>query len=299
MKPLQSKFKLDIKNIESVLARIEMGELLGRLGTLPPENLPGSTAAMKRVIARTVEVTAEYEISNSSSGYAKLATMLRTDPSTGQNVGNYEALTVLSFNYDTVLEYHLEQAGVPWTYGFSGTSTNQLLVLKLHGSINWAQCTKCKNVYSVSLTSPLLIKRPIPDSRLLIEFSGGLQTFSCCGEVISPAILAPTWDKSVERDRLKGIWKLAADRLSQVEQLVLCGYSLPDSDSFFDSLISVGTHGEHEIEGLHIFDREPEAVATRIRSRIKGDSTPEPSTHKLVFEASETTAQLRGILYPS
>lgn len=43
----------------------------------------------------------------------------------------------LTFNYDTLLEESLTAQQKPWHYGFKKENGNGVLVLKMHGSINW------------------------------------------------------------------------------------------------------------------------------------------------------------------
>jgi len=46
--------------------------------------------------------------------------------------------TVVTFNYDTLVEHCLSQAKKPWRYGFQGENGQGTPILKMHGSINWA-----------------------------------------------------------------------------------------------------------------------------------------------------------------
>ena len=59
--------------------------------------------------------------------------------------------TILSFNYDLIVEEALKSLGVSFNYGFSDSAvdmngsghdqTSELLLLKLHGSVNWSICS--------------------------------------------------------------------------------------------------------------------------------------------------------------
>ncbi len=46
--------------------------------------------------------------------------------------------TVVTFNYDTLVEQSLSQAKKPWQYGFPLENGEGIQVLKMHGSMNWA-----------------------------------------------------------------------------------------------------------------------------------------------------------------
>jgi hypothetical protein len=58
--------------------------------------------------------------------------------------------TLITFNYDLVLEDALKRLGTPWDYGFESTqpALGSVPILKLHGSINWSS-SKVYDTYSV------------------------------------------------------------------------------------------------------------------------------------------------------
>lgn len=45
---------------------------------------------------------------------------------------------IVTFNYDTLVEHAMSQADKPWQYGFKTENGQGTMVLKMHGSINWA-----------------------------------------------------------------------------------------------------------------------------------------------------------------
>ncbi|MEJ2703208.1 MAG: SIR2 family protein [Sedimentisphaerales bacterium] len=46
--------------------------------------------------------------------------------------------TIVTFNYDTLIEQSISQAKRPWQYGFNREEGKGIPILKMHGSINWA-----------------------------------------------------------------------------------------------------------------------------------------------------------------
>jgi len=46
--------------------------------------------------------------------------------------------TIITFNYDTLIEQSMSQAQKPWQYRFKAENDNGTPILKMHGSINWA-----------------------------------------------------------------------------------------------------------------------------------------------------------------
>lgn len=64
--------------------------------------------------------------------------------------------TVLTFNYDTLLECALTVCGTTWSHGFDAETPGQVTVLKLHGSIDWFLVPRenqhgCKMLFEVKL----------------------------------------------------------------------------------------------------------------------------------------------------
>lgn len=46
--------------------------------------------------------------------------------------------TIITFNYDTLIERSISKAKKPWQYGFKLENRDGTRILKMHGSINWA-----------------------------------------------------------------------------------------------------------------------------------------------------------------
>ena len=53
----------------------------------------------------------------------------------GDQIANDD--TVLTFNYDTLVETALSKRGQPWNYGLNDRTNGGVTVLKMHGSIDW------------------------------------------------------------------------------------------------------------------------------------------------------------------
>ena len=129
--------------------------------------------------------------------------------------------TIISFNYDLVVERALLSRGVgsnlfgPWLYGLEGAPAGFDLptVLKLHGSQNWQ----------------------IEDENIEVRTKewAGLSSPGYRGDVgvgtVFPIFL-PFWDKRIERDPWLKFWTLAFARLATAESVVVWGYSLPTTD---------------------------------------------------------------------
>jgi hypothetical protein len=130
--------------------------------------------------------------------------------------------TIITFNYDLVAERALKalhSSKVPfggWLYGFGSRPSRAKSIptlFKLHGSVNWmtgggtaAFEVRQKAWHDFDKKPGYRAKGP------------------------SFPILLPFWDKKVEEEPWATIWKSAADQLTETENLLICGYSLPLTD---------------------------------------------------------------------
>ena len=75
-------------------------------------------------------------------------------------------------------------------------------------------------------------------------------------------LIPPTWSKVEHQRQLSSVWRRAAYELNQAERIVVCGYSLPGSDSFFRDLVAISGSDAHRLRNFYVFD--PDAnVRTR------------------------------------
>ncbi|MFW6060529.1 MAG: hypothetical protein ACODAQ_10125 [Phycisphaeraceae bacterium] len=73
----------------------------------------------------------------------------------------------------------------------------------------------------------------------------------------SPLIVPPTWNKGEYHRELESVWRKAATHLSEAENIIIIGYSAPESDHFFHSLFSLGTMSDAILDRFWILDRKP------------------------------------------
>jgi hypothetical protein len=144
---------------------------------------------------------------------AAIAGMLTTPSKNGRN-------TVITFNYDTVLEEGLEMLGVPVNYNVSVSSRQGALrILKLHGSVNW-------------------INSGFSESSLdTIKEVGRYADVLAAGE--RAMLLPPTWRKQFGGG-LSRIWDASVNAISEATRLIVIGFSLPATDSHFKYLLAAG-----------------------------------------------------------
>jgi hypothetical protein len=138
--------------------------------------------------------------------------------------------TIITFNYDLVVEESLRLIDVPFSYtlpsevaiddtarstGITG-ETDALRLLKLHGSVNWGY----------------------PDTR-----DEGLTIFGDYASARRGAkylqIVPPTWKKNFGAE-LSKVWEMAVAALRDATRIVMIGFSIPEGDAHFKYLLAAG-----------------------------------------------------------
>jgi len=250
-----AKSQLELRNIESVFAAFEMAALFGKLGELPEDKIPALVPALKKVILETIEVTQDFR--NDAQGrilpsveYHLFANLVAQLATAGHDV------TVLTFNYDIGLDFALQKEPLVYASGLGEDPENvHVELLKLHGSVNWAQCNKCKKVMIKELGNATsgVIERNGDIARL--RPSRVIGSIHCQGaEREQPFIVPPTWNKSEHYAAISPVWRRAAERLGQAENIFVIGYSLPQTDQFFRYLYALGTMGPSRIQRFYVFN---------------------------------------------
>lgn len=149
-----------------------------------------------------------------------------------------EGDVVISFNYDLLVDdsaretklmndsnylvdFSLSYQNGDWVPIRSNGSSFELL--KLHGSLNWIKCSNC---------SRLFIFNPSDDIFEQLDFRL-LRQLNCphCHELgLKRMIIPPMQGKEYDQPPFSSIWKYAAEKIQNIERVVLLGYSLPFTD---------------------------------------------------------------------
>lgn len=151
--------------------------------------------------------------------------------------------TIVTFNYDTVIEESLPEEGPYWDprdgYGFEASGVtltwakrwridrnrvkgesrkSEFRLLKLHGSLNWI-------LYK---TNKVRLK-PRP---YVVRARKGKPVHDKC------SILPPGWHKRIDRNPYRQLWRRARLDLEKCSRLAIIGYSLPDTDLIARALLA-------------------------------------------------------------
>lgn len=280
---VHSKSELDLDNIESVFAAFEMGRLINRLPGTPGKDIASLLAAIRRLISKTLEKTITFPVRDgqihpnpSYDSFARLINSLN-------NAVRQNRCSIITLNYDLALDYALHFHKHPADYCFSKVTRPgfKIPVMKLHGSLNWARCSKCGEIVPWDIDA-FLQKFPVPFLEksefvsLDLPFRLSSSGLKHCGEDVEPdpVIVPPTWNKTGYHRGLSKVWSRAAWELSDAENIFVSGYSLTESDVFFRYLFALGSVGKTRIKRFWVFDPDEETVRPRfeklIGSAIKG-----------------------------
>ena len=148
--------------------------------------------------------------------------------------------SIISFNWDTIVDFTLQRAGLPIYVGYLDLMTKEPLrvrdysdrpvLLKLHGSLNWIVCrdSQC-SLYS---KPRLAVKR-----KTLQRFLAMYKCPRCDNERGEPFIVPPTSQKFISRGTvLHKLWLIARNKLPLCRRLIFVGYSFPATDFYSEWL---------------------------------------------------------------
>jgi hypothetical protein len=145
----------------------------------------------------------------------------------------------ISLNYDILIDNALERQAITPAYGvppecYATQPDDPCLpeeegpfqaclspgLYKLHGSLNWLYCPVCRR----------LTVTPREKSVCRLVTSPASCRCTGCSSGTVPIIVPPTYYKVLSNPYLAQQWLLAEKALRQADQVVFCGYSMPDAD---------------------------------------------------------------------
>jgi len=160
---------------------------------------------------------------------------------------------VITTNYDTCIEQHLfaRKNNIVhkfFDFGFSWLDTETirrvvrprphqpwLRWFKLHGSLNWARCPSCEQIYIN------------PNGKIAHQLFRTVtvdQNTCHCGDTtrLELQLVAPSMYRSVRDVNLLEVWKNAMQLLVETDEWFFIGYSLPSEDIAIRSMIVRAFH---------------------------------------------------------
>jgi len=261
LQAVYAKSVLDLRNLESVFAAFEMAELFGRLGELEAAQVAALPVALRILILETLEWTVRFPTAQPGGNYHASG---RDYGSAGdyrafaehiQQIRDRHSCTVMTFNYDIALDLALKLFGANPNYCLSGMAdigNQQVPLLKLHGSLNWARCKECGDIQAIDVDSGK-VEYPSGEIRHL-RFGEKCKELVHCGLPRQIAIVPPTWSKAQHHKQFADLWHTAAVKLAEADNIFIIGYSLPPTDQFFRYLFALGTMGKSRLQRVWIFN---------------------------------------------
>lgn len=177
-----------------------------------------------------------------------------------------DVITIITFNYETLLEEELPRG--QFSYGvvadkdekfdsYEKSYKNNLLLLKLHGSSNWAVCSQCSKRYLYwSQRYDDIFKNKCDQ----------------CGAYLEAVLIPPTRSKSphlkklFQSCRLDKLWEMASERINLADEITIIGYSFSEYDYEATDLILNALRANLRKPRLYIADPDAELICSKIIS---------------------------------
>jgi SIR2-like domain len=247
---------VDLENIE---------ELFSLVAAAKPEILPSVQRSIAATLAYCFDVEPEPVLrldapNENTLDFSKYWKVQKDNPTIAE-MPLYDALlvrclnaldtgrtTIITFNYDDVIERSMARLQRPIDYGIrknididpgANHEVGAIKLLKLHGSVNWVQ--RPKEILSV-----------LP----------GYGDVVASGEV--PAIVPPTWNKTIT-SHLAEVWSSAVDALHTATTIVVIGFSMPATDLHFKYLLAAGMQENFSLRRVVFVNNDQLVIRSRAR----------------------------------
>ncbi|HEV7404748.1 MAG TPA: hypothetical protein VGO11_17535 [Chthoniobacteraceae bacterium] len=129
------------------------------------------------------------------------------------------------------------QSGL-WTLGAQGYNVK---LLKIHGSMNWLQCSNCQRLF-VDFNEKKTIPNFLQPGECRHCFRHHIKAR------LQGSLVMPTFLKDLSNFQIKLIWQNAGVELMEADKLVFVGYSLPHADFEFKQLLARMVRDDAELE---------------------------------------------------
>ena len=244
LQPVHSKAQLNLDNIESIFTTLEMANILGKFPSIDKTEIPNLIKSLKDLIVITLEKSIIFPVNEGYIGapepydsFAKLCQHLVNE------VIPKQTLSIISFNYDIAVDMALYRNGLGPYYGFNVKERpNDIPLLKLHGSLNWATQEGDNSIIPFHLRDYLSTHyfiRPGSYECSIPIWSQSKEYFNKSPQLKvknEPVIVPPSWSKVNIPKELYCVWEMAGKELGEAQYIFIIGYSLPDIDEFFKLL---------------------------------------------------------------
>lgn len=210
--------------------------------------------------------------------------------------------TIITFNYDTLLEESLEEISVPYNLGILDTdisiehnssnlickkSLTGLSILKLHGSMNWALSYQPHEDFQNRGSSD----KTYPHIRI---YNTATDLFRDDAHLYDQLILEPpTWNKGASGPILQLLWNKSIDALRTATRIFIVGYSIPETDMHFKYLMASGLSDNISLEEIIIAnpafadEKESDFLRTRVFRIFREEHEINRSIRLVAYNSSD------------
>lgn len=120
-----------------------------------------------------------------------------------------------------------------------------LKFIKLHGSSNWLLCPNCNKLFTgigseMGVWEQYAIPQSCPDC-------APSNPDSETGPKLEPFLITPTYVKSFDNAHIQTIWDEAYLSLAEAKKVIFIGYSLPEADYHFRTLLKRALRSDVEV----------------------------------------------------
>jgi len=263
---VHAKAYLDLDNLEIVFGAIEMGTLIKKLGKRTDEEIIELRNAFVTVIYKTLEFNIRFPVGGGGTRihppapYNDFVSRLGTIKA-GVKPQDPVEYSFITFNYDLCLDYALHFHRFGYDYCLTGAKgSGRSPLLKLHGSINWGVADDGE-----------IVPKYVSEARFDL-YPGLDHVFYNLGSTLHlkehkgsklngpPVIVPPTWNKNSYHGQLSNVWAVAAEELSEAENIFIIGYSLPETDSFFRYLYALGSESKKRLRNFVVINPDDSGV---------------------------------------
>lgn len=278
LQSVHSKAELDLDNVESVFAAFEMGRLINRLPGISGDEIELLLVSIRRLICKTLEKTVNYPVSDERIFPAGSYNLFAGLVDALNDSGEQKRCSIITFNYDLAIDHAFYFHTHPADYCLSETTKpGHTPLMKLHGSLNWATCSECReiipwDIHAFFQKHTFRFLKEGKSKFVCLDLASKLPTSGLkhCEKDVEPVpvIVPPTWNKTAYHQGLSKVWNRAALELSDAENIFVSGYSLTESDSFFRYLFALGSVGETRIKRFWVFDPDKDSVLPRFQKLV-------------------------------
>lgn len=142
--------------------------------------------------------------------------------------------TIVTFNWDVLLERRLRHTPVTFAYSAAAGARQRLLVLKLHGSIDWFHGEELARTDEAEGVERQLYR---------LHYYKLIDPSADWRGTATPFIVPPTFFKEVQGTTdLETIWARAFEALQIADEIHIFGYRLPREDMYARAVLRRAIH---------------------------------------------------------